>query len=94
MRVVHALLALACVLIGAAFAALNTTPVAVDFYVGKVSGNAGFILLAAVLTGAVLGAIAVIVGGTWPLRRRLKILQRERIKMDGAHRPGQFADTP
>lgn len=94
MRVVHALLAFVCVLIGAAFAALNTTPVVIDFYVGKVSGNAGFILLSAVLTGAVLGAIAVIVGGTWPLRRRLKALQREQSKADGNARPDPFAGTP
>lgn len=94
MRVVHALLALAFLLIGAAFAALNTTPIAIDFYFVQVSGNAGFIVLAAILTGAVLGAVAVIVGGTWPLRRRLKALQRERAKADAGTRVARPADVP
>jgi len=94
MRVIHALFALVFLLIGAAFAALNTAPIVIDFYFGQVSGNAGFILLVAVLGGAVLGAVTVIVGGTWPLRRRLKVLQRERLQAESSARSGQAAGKP
>lgn len=93
MRVIHALLALVFLLIGAAFAALNTAPISIDFYLGQVSGNAGFILLMAVLTGAILGAIAVLVGATWPLRRRLKALQRERTRQSGSVRSDSVSDA-
>ncbi|MDP1696251.1 MAG: LapA family protein [Xanthomonadaceae bacterium] len=76
MRVIHALMVLVFILVGASFAALNTAPITVDFYFNQLSANSGFMVLFAMLAGAVLGAIAVIVGGVWPLRRRLKALQR------------------
>lgn len=76
MRVIHALMVLVFILVGASFAALNTAPATIDFYFYQLSANSGFIVLVAMLVGALLGAIAVIAGGVWPLRRRLKALQR------------------
>jgi len=82
MRVIHALMVLLFVLVGASFAALNTAPTTIDFYFYRFSANSGFMVLFAMLAGAVLGAIAVIVGGVWPLRRQLKALQRSAASPD------------
>lgn len=76
MRVIYALMVLVFILVGASFAALNTAPITVDFYFYQLSANGGFIVLFAMLAGALLGAVAVIVGGVWPLRRQLKALRR------------------
>lgn len=76
MRVIHALLVLLFILVGAAFAALNIAPITVDFYFNQLTVNSGLVVLFAMFVGALLGAIAVVLGGVWPLRRRLKALQR------------------
>ncbi|PIQ37149.1 MAG: hypothetical protein COW59_08705 [Lysobacterales bacterium CG17_big_fil_post_rev_8_21_14_2_50_64_11] len=76
MRVIHALLVLLFVLVGASFAALNIAPMTVDFYFYQLSVNSGLAVLVAMFVGAVLGAVAVVLGAVLPLQRRLKTLQR------------------
>src|SRR3546814_4653168 len=75
MRVIYALMVLVFILVGASFAALNTTSITIDFYFHHLTANSGFIVLFALLAGALLGAIAVIVGGVWRSEEHTSELQ-------------------
>src|SRR3546814_20312421 len=80
------------ILVGASFAALNTTSITIDFYFHHLTANSGFIVLFALLAGALLGAIAVIVGGVWPLRRQLKALRRPVTRAHSHRTPSRHWD--
>ena len=78
MRVLlHVLIALAFVAGGIVFGALNPQYVALDFRLFHLVASVGVALLIAVLIGAMLGGIAVVVGVAWPLQRRLRKARRE-----------------
>ncbi len=81
MRVIKSLLAMAFVLIGLVFGALNRQSVHVDVWLRGFEMRVGLLLLAVLLFGALLGGAAVTVGVVWPLRRRL-------------HRKGDSASGP
>lgn len=68
MRLIKALMALVFVTAGLLFAALNRSPVDIDFGLFTSSASLGFALLAAVLAGALLGGTVAILGTAW--RRR------------------------
>lgn len=89
MRVIYALMVLVFILVGASFAALNTASITIDFYFHHLTANSGFIVLFALLAGALLGAIAVIVGGVWPLRRQLKALRRALASPESSRTPSR-----
>ncbi len=71
MRLIKSLLAIAFVLIGLVFGALNRQLVHVDVWISTFSLQLGLLLLSVLLVGAMLGGAAVTAGVVWPLRRRL-----------------------
>ena len=71
MRVIKALLAMAFVLAGVVFGALNRQSVHVDVWFRGFDIRLGLLLLTVVLLGALLGGAAVTAGVVWPLRRRI-----------------------
>ncbi|HEX5755739.1 MAG TPA: lipopolysaccharide assembly protein LapA domain-containing protein [Arenimonas sp.] len=79
MRLIKALLALLFVTAGLLFAALNRTPVEIDFGVFKTSASQGFALLAAVLAGALLGGVVAILGSLWRRRSTSPDAQRAAV---------------
>ncbi|MBB5208508.1 lipopolysaccharide assembly protein LapA domain-containing protein [Chiayiivirga flava] len=76
MRIVFLLLAFVFLAAGVVFGALNPEPVTVDFYWVQLPVSAGFALLLAALAGAVLAGLVLTVSVIWPLRARLRRLQR------------------
>jgi uncharacterized integral membrane protein len=70
MRVLKALAALCFIALGIVFGALNRQHVRIDLALAQLDGRLGFILLAVLLLGALLGGIAVMAGVVWPMRRR------------------------
>ena len=68
---IKTLLAMAFVLLGVVFGALNRQPVHVDVWIRAFDIRLGLLLLIVLLLGAVLGGAAVTAGVVWPLRRRL-----------------------
>ena len=77
MRLFTLLLALAFAAAGIVFGALNPQSARIDFYWFSSELSLGAMLLLALLGGALLGGIAVLIGVVWPLRRRLRRAQRE-----------------
>ena len=71
------LLVLLFALLGAAFGALNSQSVELDFYFGSVTLAKGGVLLAALLLGWIAGGLLVFVSLVLPLRRRLRRAHRE-----------------
>jgi uncharacterized integral membrane protein len=71
MRVVKSLLAVAFVLVGLVFGALNRQSIRVDVWFRFFEMRLGLLLLTVLLLGALLGGAAVTAGVVWPLRRRL-----------------------
>jgi uncharacterized integral membrane protein len=65
------MLAMAFVLIGIVFGALNRQSVHVDVWFRGFEMRLGLLLLTVLLLGAILGGAAVTAGVVWPLRRRL-----------------------
>jgi len=72
---------------GAAFGALNSQTVELDFYFGTLTLVKGGVVIGAVLLGWLLGGLLVYVGLVLPLRRRLRV-QSRRLKQAeaSAHR--------
>ena len=72
---------------GAAFGALNSQPIELDFYFGTLTLVKGGAVIGAVLLGWLLGGLLVYVGLVLPLRRRLRV-QSRRLKQAeaSAHR--------
>lgn len=64
---------------GAAFGALNSQPVELDFYFGTLTLVKGGVVIGALLLGWMLGGLLVYIGLVLPLRRRLRV-QARRIK--------------
>ena len=71
------LLVLLFALLGAAFGALNSQSVELDFYFGTVALARGGVVLAALLLGWILGGLLVFLSLVLPLRRRLRRAHRE-----------------
>ena len=76
MRLFTLLLALAFAAAGIVFGALNPQAARIDVYWFSLDASLGAMLLLALLGGALLGGIAVLLGVVWPLRRRLRRAQR------------------
>jgi len=72
MRVINALLALCFVALGVVFGALNREHVSVDLGLASVDARLGFLILVALLAGALVGGLAVMAGVVWPMRRRAR----------------------
>jgi len=72
---------------GAAFGALNSQTVELDFYFGTLTLVKGGVVIGAVLLGWLLGGLLVYVGLVLPLRRHLRV-QSRRLKQAeaSAHR--------
>jgi len=64
---------------GAAFGALNSQPIELDFYFGTLTLVKGGVVLGALLLGWVFGGLLVYVALVLPLRRRLRA-QARRLK--------------
>jgi uncharacterized integral membrane protein len=80
MRLVLPLFALLCAVLGILFGALNPQLVRVDLYWSSVESALGVTLLAALLAGAVLGGMAMLIGVVWPLKSRLRRSRRDQVK--------------
>lgn len=73
------LLVLLFALLGAAFGALNSQTIDLDFYFGTLSLAKGGVLLGALVLGWLLGGLLVVVSLVLPLRRRIR-LQARRLR--------------
>ncbi|MEP6484579.1 MAG: lipopolysaccharide assembly protein LapA domain-containing protein [Rudaea sp.] len=77
MRLLIIILVLLFAVAGAAFGALNGDRVAYDFYFVTAQLPKGAMLLAALLSGWLIGGIVVYLGLVLRLRRRVRTLARE-----------------
>jgi uncharacterized integral membrane protein len=73
---------------GAAFGALNSQPIELDFYFGTLTLVKGGVVIGALLLGWMLGGLLVYVGLVLPLRRRLRV-QARRLKQLEAAAPAE-----
>jgi uncharacterized integral membrane protein len=71
MRLLRALIALLCLLLGLVLGVLNADPVAVDLGLIEVRAGLGVILLCTLSAGVLLGGLAIAVSVVLPLRRAL-----------------------
>ncbi len=72
MRLIRVLIALLCLVIGAAIGALNPQPVSLDLGMATAHATLGVCVLAALLVGVVIGGLALTVSVILPLRQRLR----------------------
>ena len=79
MRWIRFVVALACLVAGAAIGALNRNAVSIDFGIGVVETNTGVALLVALLVGVLAGGLAISASVILPLQRRLARLERQRM---------------
>lgn len=77
MRPILILLILIVVVAGACFGALNAASVPLDFHFFRVQAPIGFVLLATLLIGWLLGGVVAWIGPTARLRRELRRLRQE-----------------
>jgi uncharacterized integral membrane protein len=77
MRLLQLLIALLFVAAGVVVGWLNPQSMTLDFYFRHVEIGVGVAMLLAVLAGALLGGLAVTAGVVWPLRRRLRRVERD-----------------
>lgn len=77
MRFIRFLVALACLLAGAALGALNRDPVSIDLGVVAIATSTGVALLTAVLIGVLVAGLVVSASVVLPLKRRLASLERQ-----------------
>lgn len=84
MRWIRLLIAVACLMAGAAVGALNREPVTVDFGVVVAATNLGVALLAALLLGVLVGGLAISASIVLPMRRRLARSERQQRAPDNA----------
>lgn len=89
MRFLRGALALAFLVAGGVFGALNPDPVSLDFHFFSLDAGLGVALLCAALMGAVLGGGVVVAMLAWPMSRRLK-----RLEQAAAGQPTGAPDTP
>ena len=61
---------------GAAFGALNSQPIELDFYFAKLTVVKGGVVLGVLLLGWLLGGLLVYLSLVLPLRRRLRVQAR------------------
>ena len=71
---------------GAAFGALNSQPIELDFYFGTLTLVKGGAVIGAVLLGWLLGGLLVYIGLVLPLRRRLRVQSRRLKQLEAAAR--------
>jgi putative membrane protein len=71
MRLLRALIALLCLLLGLVLGVLNADPATVDLGLIEVRAGLGVILLCTLLAGVLLGGLAIAVSVALPLRRAL-----------------------
>ncbi len=76
MRVIRFLIAIACLALGAVIGALNRQPVSIDLGFGHLASNLGIVMLVCVLTGVLIGGLAIAASVVLPLRRRLLRAER------------------
>jgi putative membrane protein len=69
---------------GAAFGALNSQPVELDFYFGTLTLVKGGVVIGALLVGWLLGGLLVYIGLVLPLRRRLRVQSRRLRQLEAA----------
>ena len=69
---------------GAAFGALNSQPIELDFYFGTLTLVKGGAVIGAVLLGWLLGGLLVYIGLVLPLRRRLRVQSRRLKQLEAA----------
>jgi len=69
---------------GAAFGALNSQPIELDFYFGTLTLVKGGVVLGALLLGWMLGGLLVYVALVLPLRRRLRVQARRLKQLEAA----------
>jgi uncharacterized integral membrane protein len=69
---------------GAAFGALNSQAIELDFYVGTLTLVKGGVVIGSVLLGWLLGGLLVYVGLVLPLRRRLRVHARRLRQLEAA----------
>lgn len=77
MRLSVVVLALASIVLGAMFGALNAERVEFDFYLIQLALPKGAVLLAVLLLGWLLGGLVVWIAQVGRLRRELRIARRE-----------------
>ena len=69
---------------GAAFGALNSQAIELDFYFGTLTLLKGGVVIGSVLLGWLLGGLLVYVGLVLPLRRRLRVHARRLRQLEAA----------
>jgi len=69
---------------GAAFGALNSQAIELDFYFGTLTLVKGGVVIGSVLLGWLLGGLLVYVGRVLPLRRRLRVHARRLRQLEAA----------
>ena len=69
---------------GAAFGALNSQTIELDFYFGTLTLVKGGVVIGSVLLGWLLGGLLVYVGLVLPLRRRLRVHARRLRQLEAA----------
>lgn len=72
-RLFRMLMALACILSGAAVGVLNTQPVVLDLGFAALHGTLGLSVLVALLLGVIVGGAILAIAVVAPLRRQLRI---------------------
>lgn len=78
MRWIRFVVAVACLVAGAAVGALNRDLVSIDLGIAAVATNTGVALLVALLIGVLAGGLAISASVVLPLQRRLARLERQR----------------
>lgn len=76
MRWIRFVVAIACLVAGAAVGALNRDLVSIDLGITAVATNTGVALLVALLIGVLAGGLAISASVVLPLRRRLARIER------------------
>ncbi len=94
MRLLQLLLGLLFIAAGVVFGALNPQSTVLDFYYLHQPIGVGVALLIALLIGAVLGGMAIVVGVVWPLRRKLRQTHRQQAQMVVVASPAITAHMP
>jgi len=69
---------------GAAFGALNSQPIELDFYFGTLTLVKGGVVLGALLLGWMLGGLLVYIALVLPLRRRIRVQARRLKQLEAA----------
>jgi len=76
LKLIYAILALALFVITLSFAALNSDPIPIDYYIGRVEIPLALLLVAALGVGALLGSL-VGLGRVVRIKREMARLRRE-----------------